>query len=188
MSYTRIILASQSPRRKLLLQQIGIEPICKPVDIDESVHDAELPLDYCSRLALEKAREGWMRSDKNLPVLGSDTIVVLDNQILGKPKNEDDAKTMLLSLADNHHDVITAVAVVDDKKHQLVTSISHVIFGAIPTDELLHYVASKEPLDKAGSYGIQGYASRWIKHISGSHSGIMGLPLYETTQLMREFT
>ncbi len=188
MGHAHIILASQSPRRKLLLQQIGIQPICKPVDIDESVFNSELSLDYCMRLALEKAQEGWEQSDKTLSVLGSDTIVVLDNQILGKPKDEEDAKTMLRSLANNEHQVITAVAMVNVNKQEIVTSISQVIFGTIPDDELLKYVASKEPLDKAGSYGIQGYASRWIKHISGSHSGIMGLPLYETTELIREFT
>jgi len=188
MSQTSIILASQSPRRKLLLQQIGIQPLCIPVDIDESVLDGELALDYCQRLALEKAQEGLQQSDKTLPVLGSDTIVVLNNRILGKPKDEDDAINMLRSLANNQHKVITAVAMANVEKQQLVTSISLVKFAMIPDVELLEYVASKEPLDKAGSYGIQGYASRWISHISGSYSGIMGLPLYETTELLREFT
>lgn len=188
MGHIHIILASQSPRRKLLLQQIGIQPICKPVDIDESVQDAESPLDYCKRLALEKAQEGWKQSEKRLPVLGSDTIVVLGNQILGKPRDEEDARTMLRSLASNEHQVITAVAMVNVNKQEVVTSISQVKFATIPDEELLEYVTSKEPMDKAGSYGIQGYASRWIKHISGSHSGIMGLPLYETTELIREFT
>ena len=187
MSSLRIILASQSPRRKILLEQIGINPICKPVDIDESWVNGESPMNYCTRLALEKAQAGLQQSDYSLPVLGSDTIVVLDGKILGKPKNKEDADCMLQSLANTNHEVITAVAIVDKNKQKIDASVSQVTFDKIPDNELAIYLDSKEPYDKAGSYGIQGYASRWVKHISGSHSGIMGLPLYETSQLLREF-
>ena len=183
----KIILASQSPRRKQLLEQIGIEPICKPVDIDESVGVDEKPLDYCQRLALEKAQAGWQQSDKILPVLGSDTIVVLQQQILGKPANEAQAYGTLLSLSGKSHEVITAVAMVKENKQRVVSSISTVTFTTVDEQDVRTYIATKEPMDKAGSYGIQGFASIWIKHISGSHSGIMGLPLYETHQLLKEF-
>lgn len=187
MALKRIVLASQSPRRKQLLQQIGITPVCAPVDIDEHVRDNEKPLDYCLRLAKEKAQEGWNRSDKELPTLGSDTIVVLGDVILGKPKDEKDAFDMLMSLSAKKHQVITAVSLVDSSKTRVNSSISEVLFDQLQPQEVKAYIASGEPMDKAGSYGIQGYAARWIKYISGSHSGIMGLPLYETSQLLKEF-
>jgi septum formation protein len=187
MMVKKIILASQSPRRKQLLKQIGIEPICKPVDIDESVGAGEQALDYCMRLALEKAQAGWQQSDKSLPVLGSDTIVVLQQQILGKPANEQQAYGTLMNLSGKSHQVITAVAMVKENKQRVVSSISTVTFDTVDEQDVRTYIATKEPMDKAGSYGIQGFASIWIKHISGSHSGIMGLPLYETHQLLKEF-
>ncbi len=187
MALKQLVLASQSPRRKQLLEQIGITPVCAPVDIDESIRANEKPLDYCLRLAKEKAQEGWNRSNKSLPTLGSDTIVVLGDVILGKPKDEKDAYTMLMSLSAKKHQVITAVALVDSNKIRLDSSISEVLFDQLESDEVKEYIASGEPMDKAGSYGIQGYAARWIKYISGSPSGIMGLPLYETSQLLKEF-
>ncbi len=187
MALKQLVLASQSPRRKQLLEQIGIIPVCAPVNIDESVRDNEEPLDYCLRLAKEKAQEGWNRSDKLLPTLGSDTIVVLGDVILGKPKDEKDAYTMLMSLSAKKHQVITAVALVDSTKSRVESSISEVLFDQLESQEVKEYIASGEPMDKAGSYGIQGFAARWIKYISGSHSGIMGLPLYETSQLLKEF-
>jgi septum formation protein len=188
MQQQRIILASQSPRRKLLLQQIGVHPICQPVNIDEQVVAGEVPEKYCARLALEKARMGWQQSEQSLSVLGSDTIVVYSDKILGKPSDEKEAMDMLQMLSNQQHQVITAVALVNAKQQTSILSINQVIMGQIPDDEMLLYVNSKEPLDKAGSYGIQGYAARWIKHIDGSHSGIMGLPLYETTQLLRKIS
>lgn len=183
-----IVLASQSPRRKQLLEQIGITPICLPVDIDESKNDTETALKYCQRLALEKAQAGWQQSDKKLLVLGSDTIVVFQDKTLGKPKNKEDAFRMLLQLSNNNHQVMTAVSVVFQNKQKTVYSISHVEFDKIPEQDIYQYIDSKEPMDKAGSYAIQGHAAQWIKNISGSYSGIMGLPLYETAQLIREFT
>lgn len=188
MKTSQIILASQSPRRKQLLHQIGVMPICSPVDIDESIHENELPIRYCQRLALEKAKTAWERSDKLLPVLGSDTIVVLNNKTLGKPRDEEAAFNMLMSLSGRTHQVITAVAMINKDKQQVVDSISTVEFCQLDAREVREYIASKEPMDKAGSYAIQGQTAMWIKHISGSYSGIMGLPLYETAQLLQEFT
>lgn len=187
MTAQQIILASQSPRRKNLLQQIGIKPICMPVDIDESPRSGELPTDYCRRLAIEKAQAGWLVSDKRLPVLGSDTIVVFNHEILGKPKDEADAFAMLMKLSNQTHEVITAVSIVNEVKQKVVISVSEVIFDKLSESDVKNYIASKEPMDKAGSYGIQGYASRWVKHMAGSYSGIMGLPIYETSKLLREF-
>lgn len=187
MNAPKLILASQSPRRKQILEQIGIYPICIPVDIDETPKSGELPLTYCKRLALEKAQAGWQRSDGLLPVLGSDTIVVYGGLILGKPIDEEDAFEMLMKLSNHTHQVITAVAVVDKDSGKVVESISKVIFDKLEVDDVRNYIASKEPMDKAGSYGIQGYASKWIKQITGSYSGIMGLPIYETSKLLREF-
>ncbi|HPI95453.1 MAG TPA: Maf family protein [Gammaproteobacteria bacterium] len=183
----KIILASQSPRRKQLLEQIGMVPDCMPVDIDESVYLNEIPLEYCNRLALQKAQAGWSLSEKNLPVLGSDTVVVYDDQILGKPDNEQHAIEILSNLSGRRHQVITAVAVVFAEKQLTEYSISEVQFDHIKADEIKAYVESGEPMDKAGSYGIQGHAALWIKKITGSHSGIMGLPLFETGKILRSF-
>lgn len=182
-----IILASQSPRRKQLLEQIGIRPICKPVNIDESRNTNELPLDYCSRLALEKSQAGFNLSDSKLPALGSDTIVVLENNTLGKPESENDAITMLKDLSGKTHQVITCVAMTDIKHSKVTHCVSEVSFAPIPEEQILCYVKSGEPMDKAGSYAIQGYAAIWIKQINGSYSGIMGLPLYETARLLEKF-
>lgn len=182
-----LILASGSPRRKHLLQQIGIEPNCQPVDIDETPKYGEIPLEYCRRLAKEKAEAGWLGSNQTTPVLGSDTIVVLDDEILGKPTDKKNACAMLKSLSGNTHQVITAVAVVNSGQCKVIESISQVVFRKLNNEEIIDYVSSKEPMDKAGSYAIQGKAAVWIKQISGSYSGIMGLPIYETVQLLNEF-
>lgn len=182
-----IILASQSPRRKQLLEQIGICPLCLPVDIDESKSDSESPQEYCFRLALEKAKAGWQQSKQQIPVIGSDTIVVFQGITLGKPKDKDDAKSMLQMLSNNTHQVMTAVSIVSENKHKTVVSVSHVEFRKLEIEEINNYIESTEPMDKAGSYAVQGMAAVWIKNISGSYSGIMGLPLYETAQLIREF-
>jgi len=181
----KIILASQSPRRKELLQQVGFSPQCLPVNIDESINVGENAKAYCQRLALEKALAGWKLSDKQLPVLGSDTIVVQNGEILGKPKDERDAFLMLMKLSNNQHQVMTAVAIVTENGQQTVVQTSDVTFDELDAQDVLDYIITKEPMDKAGSYGIQGAAAVWIKHISGSHSGIMGLPLYETAQLIK---
>lgn len=185
-SEMKIILASQSPRRKDLLHQIGYSPICLPVDIDESISSDEKPHAYCQRLALEKARKGWIQSQNHIPVLGSDTIVVYNNEILGKPKDEKDAFSMLMKLSNARHHVMTAVAIKSENCEEVVLQTSEVTFDKISEKDIRKYIATKEPMDKAGSYGIQGAAAVWIKNISGSYSGIMGLPLYETAQLIKD--
>jgi septum formation protein len=187
MPIKEIILASASPRRKELLTQMGVTAICLPVDLDESKRLDEDPSDYCQRLALEKAQTGWDRSNQQLPVLGSDTIVAINEEILGKPKSHRNAYEMLMKLSNNTHQVHTAVAMVYNRKIRVVESISDVVFDHLDETEVKTYIQSNEPMDKAGSYGIQGYASKWIKYISGSYSGIMGLPIYETSKLLREF-
>ncbi len=181
-----IILASQSPRRKQLLEQIGINPFCLPVDIDESKFESESPQEYCQRLSLEKAQAGWQQTKGQAPVIGSDTIVVFKGKTLGKPKDKADAKNMLKILSNNTHQVMTAVSIVAENTKKTVMSVSHVEFRKLDTKELNDYIETTEPMDKAGSYGIQGKAAVWIKNISGSYSGIMGLPLFETAKLIRE--
>lgn len=182
-----IILASASPRRKQLLEQIGFSPLCLPVNIDETQNPNETPLEYCQRLALEKAQKGWKESNHQIPVLGSDTIVVLGNKTLGKPNDSEDAFKTLSQLSNNTHQVMTSVAIVEKDKSEICTSISKVTFNKLTKNDILKYIQTKEPFDKAGSYAIQGLASIWIKNIQGSYSGIMGLPLYETASLLKKF-
>jgi septum formation protein len=182
----QIILASASPRRRELLQQIGVRTMVKSVDIDESRKAGETALAYVQRLAMEKARQGFETIDnpEKLPVLGADTIVVIDDAVLGKPENRQQAKKMLRQLSGQKHTVHTAVAIVTLDKAVVDTSSSQVLFKALDEQEIDDYLATGEADDKAGGYGIQGIAAQFIKNINGSFSGVMGLPLYETAQLL----
>lgn len=187
-----IYLASQSPRRRELLDQIKINYQTITVTVDETPLVHESPQDYVYRLALAKARYGYLTlSTTTVPVLGADTIIVCDNQILGKPKSKADAEKMLQTLAGRSHQVMTAVAVVTqnpDQANKLLEikqlNTSTVYFRSLNSAEIAAYVATGEPLDKAGSYAIQGLASIFIERIEGSYSGVMGLPLYETAQIL----
>lgn len=184
----RVYLASASPRRQELLAQIGIAFQRLPQNIDESIQADEAPRVYASRLALEKARAGWasaLRTD-NLPVLGADTIVVINNIILGKPKDKADALRMLALLSGKTHEVITAIAVVQGEHVVSACSISRVTFSEVTSLMAEAYWESGEPVDKAGAYAIQGGAARFITNIEGSYSGIMGLPLYEVNRALSE--
>lgn len=183
----QLYLASTSPRRQALLSQIGISFQCLKPDIDESIHPGEPPKHYADRLALAKAQAGWTSPDRteNLPVLGADTIVVFNDTILGKPKNKDDGINMLLMLSGKTHEALTSVAMVQQDRIETACSISRVTFRTLSSEEAERYWQSGEPADKAGGYGIQGRAAIFIKQIEGSHSGIMGLPLYETAELLR---
>lgn len=181
-----IFLASASPRRKELLAQIGVNCLCLPVDIDESAFENESVTSYVKRLAVEKAMAGWSQSNKKLPVIGADTIVVYKQQLLGKPCDKNEAIETLIQLSGQTHQVYTAVAVVNDGFSEISISQSEVEFGYIDKDLIQAYVATGEPMDKAGSYGIQGLAALWIKKITGSYSSVMGLPLYETAQILRK--
>jgi len=183
-----IILASASPRRAELLQQIGARFQLMPVDIDESLNPGESSIDFVMRLACEKARAGAQRAKlKSLdyPVLGADTIVELEGEILGKPENPTQAREMLGKLSGKTHQVHTAIALVTHGPPLTALSTSVVEFGELTQADIEHYVDSGEPLDKAGSYAIQGVAAQFVKSLSGSYSGVMGLPLYETAQLLK---
>ena len=181
-----IILASASPRRAELLQQLGWLPQVTPVDIDESVHPNEAACDYCLRMAIEKSAAARQRIATQLPVLTADTVVVAGDEILGKPANEEMAILTLNELSGRTHQVYSAVCVYHQGKTASMLSANTVTMSPINAHEMAAYVATGEPLDKAGAYGIQGMAAMWIESIQGSYSSIMGLPLFETTQLLRQ--
>lgn len=182
-----IYLASQSPRRRELLAQIGVRFDVISVDVPEKRQPGEVAAQFVERLALDKARAGWQRSSQDRPVLGADTIVVLDDEVLGKPLDHADAESMLARLSGREHQVMTAVALVRAESEAMRLSISRVRFRDITAGECQAYAATGEPDDKAGAYAIQGQAAIFIEHLEGSYSGVMGLPLFETTDLLKEF-
>lgn len=182
-----IYLASNSPRRAELLQQINIPFSRVNGDIDEIRQQAESPENYVLRLALQKAQTGFQNSRQDLPVLGADTIVVIDQEILEKPRDKEHAKKMLAMLSGRTHQVFTAIALVNDclLKTQLVKT--DVTFKVLNEQDIEQYWLTGEPTDKAAGYGIQGVAGKFVAHIDGSYSAVVGLPLYETDQLIKEF-
>lgn len=183
----QLILASSSPRRRELLQQIAVRATVQPVAIDESIRPGESALDFVQRLALEKAVAGFNTNNPfQLPALGSDTIVVIENEILGKPENRQQAQQMLQRLSGKRHKVHTAIAIVRGDKKFVDTSSSDVTFAVISQDEIEQYLATGEADDKAGAYAVQGQAAQFICNIKGSYSGIMGLPIYETVKLLKQ--
>lgn len=181
-----IYLASASPRRSALLAQIGVAHQVAPVAVDESVVDAEAPESYVTRLAALKADTLWdsLPTERRLPVLGSDTTVVVDRSILGKPADEQDGMRMLRLLSGRTHQVHTAVAVRSATGSEVRLSTSDVTFRELTEAEMRAYWRSGEPVDKAGGYAVQGRGAVFIRHIAGSYSGIMGLPLFETAELL----
>jgi septum formation protein len=181
-----IYLASASPRRSALLTQIGVAHRVAPVAVDESVGEGEAPEQYVTRLAALKADTLWDRlpEGQRLPVLGSDTTVVVDQTILGKPADEDDCVRMLGLLSGRTHQVHTAVAIRSAAGSEVRLSVSDVSFRPLTETEIRAYWRTGEPADKAGGYAIQGRGAIFIKHIAGSYSGIMGLPLFETAELL----
>ncbi|MBT7225028.1 MAG: septum formation inhibitor Maf [Gammaproteobacteria bacterium] len=187
-----IILASASARRQELLAQIGISFTVRSQDIDESIGSAELAEDYVMRMAMEKAMSalrqlaGSQGGDDTL-VLAADTSVVCDADVLGKPSSESDALEMLLRLSGREHRVLSAVMLATKNKQAAQLSESRVTFREISLAEARRYYASGEPEGKAGSYAIQGYGAVFVKQLHGSYSGVMGLPLFETAQLLAEF-
>lgn len=183
-----LVLASASPRRQELLTQIGVQFEVRVPDIDEQRRPGEMPEPYVCRLAEEKSRAGMALAPRSaLPVLGADTIVVCEGQILGKPTNRDDAIAMLELLSGREHTVLTAVCLSSSTRSELLLAPSRVRFRTLHTDDLLAYWDSGEPIGKAGAYAIQGLAAMFVEHLKGSYSGVMGLPLYETAQLLRQF-
>ncbi|HVQ60815.1 MAG TPA: Maf family protein [Burkholderiales bacterium] len=195
----KIYLASRSPRRRELLKQIGIpfevlvlrEHPGRNVDVDESQRPGENPDEYVRRVGRVKADAGWdrvvQRRLRRFPVLAADTVVCVDDVILGKPPDPAHAAKMLRLLSGREHRVLTAVAFKLEERLELVVSESKVRFAEISQADIEAYVASGEPTDKAGAYAIQGRAGAFITELHGSYSGVMGLPLYETTQLLKKF-
>jgi septum formation protein len=182
------ILASVSPRRRELLQQIGCHFLVSPVEIDETVLVGELPESYVNRMALQKALSGWHADqNKTLPVLGADTAVVLGDKIFGKPSDQADAVSMLLQLSGKTHRVLSSVAMVHGDKQQVMLSETQVTFRLLESDECHHYWQTGEPSDKAGAYAIQGLGAVFVTSINGSYSGVVGLPLAETCTLLNAF-
>jgi septum formation protein len=183
-----LILASSSPRRSQLLKLAGLDFTVEAADIDERIQPDEAPATYVQRLALEKAQAVWdrHRSEENadLVVLGADTTVVCDGMILGKPVDQADARRMLEMLAGRTHQVLTGIAAVSRRGLFSEVEITQVFFDLISEEEMVHYLASGEPMDKAGAYGIQGYAARWIPRIEGCFFNVMGLPLARTMELL----
>lgn len=194
----KIYLASKSPRRRELLHQINIEFELlmlrsspeRGADVPEIVLPEESPHDYVNRITQQKARTAWhillQRRLPQRPILAADTTVVLDGVIYGKPANREEAHAMLSRLSGQTHQVLTSVAVYDGQQCRERTQISQVTFCKLSQHQIYRYCDSPEPYDKAGGYAIQGRAAQFITHISGSYSGIMGLPLFETVQLLSE--
>jgi len=188
-----LILASASPRRSELLRQVGVRFTILAADIDETRLCDESPADYVLRLALEKARAGYSRQsqniieDKKLPSLGADTIVVCDGQILGKPRDQADAAAMLMALSGTVHVVMTAVAVSQGPCSSIRLTNTLVRFRTISQSECQTYWQTGEPLGKAGGYAIQGLGAVFVDHLEGSYSGVVGLPLSETAEILGEF-
>ena len=181
-----IMLASGSPRRRELLKQLDVTFTVAPANIDETAMPGEQPRDYVLRMAREKAVAGFEQGLGMLPTMGSDTIVLLDGEILGKPGSRAGAESMLQRLSGQTHHVYSAVALVQSNDNVLDTlNITAVTFADMPPEWIKQYCQGDEPMDKAGAYAVQGGAGQYIRHIDGSYSGVMGLPLFETAQLLR---
>ena len=184
-----LILASASPRRQNLLQNLGFKCTVMPQDIDESPMPAEKPAELVKRLALAKAESALARlidADDRL-VLGSDTIVVCEEEILGKPVNKEDACAMLRLLSGRIHKVLTAVALLNHRKQVAAMSVTRVGFSTLSDAEIEAYWQSGEPLGKAGAYAVQGLGAMFVNDIQGSYSGVVGLPIFETVNLFKHF-
>ena len=187
----QIYLASRSPRRRQLLKQIGVNFEMRPVSIDETMEKGEAPADYVCRMAQAKAELGWIRLIQRglplRPLLAADTVVVLRGKIIGKPENLANGKKMLSTLSGQTHKVLTAVVVVAKNKIQKSLSTTTVRFRDISQSEITSYLNGTESHDRAGSYAMQGRAAVFIMKISGSYSGALGLPIFETAQLLEKF-
>jgi septum formation protein len=182
-----IWLASASPRRSALLRQIGVMHRIRPVDVDERIRPGEPPAQYVRRLAIAKAERLWsmLEESERSPVLGADTAVALADEVLGKPEGRLDAIRMLRRLSGQTHQVYTAVAIRNAQGCDALVNVSDVTMRVVDEQEIAAYWDTGEPADKAGAYGIQGMAAMFVERIAGSYSGIVGLPLFETGQLLR---
>ncbi|ASJ76126.1 Maf family protein [Granulosicoccus antarcticus] len=199
---TQFILASASPRRQQLLRQLGFDPVCMPVDIDEQAFEGETPAALVTRLACQKAERclqlGFQKdkpaSGNGVVVLGADTVIDLDGEILGKPQCKSDGLSMLQRLADREHSVLTGVCVLRadfksvgsaPEKNQICIA-TQLRFGPVSKAQANAYWQSGEPVDKAGGYAIQGLGAQFVAYLSGSYSNVVGLPLYETNHLLTQ--
>lgn len=186
----KIYLASNSPRRWELLQNLGLSLEKLPSDIDESPLAHELAYDYCLRIAKEKNQHAQAvriaQNFANFPILTADTTVSINGNILGKPKNREDAFAMLQQLSGNTHQVFTAVCVSFNGEQFSLVQQSDVTFRPLAESEICAYIDSGEPLDKAGAYGIQKLGGMFVQHLSGSFTGVMGLPIFETCELLKK--
>ncbi len=183
-------LASQSPRRRELLKQLGVAFDSVDVEVPEVRGEGESPRAYVERVACAKAGAGLdkvIARDPRAVVLGADTEVVLGQRVFGKPRDAGDATAMLQALSGRTHRVISAVCCVDASRREMAVNESRVTVAALDVEAISRYVATGEPFGKAGAYAIQGRAAAFISHLSGSHSGVMGLPLHETAELLRSF-
>jgi septum formation protein len=181
-----LVLASQSPRRAELIRRLGLEPEIVPADIDESYVDHEMPADHAERLAREKAA-AVARGRSEALVVGSDTIVVLGRDVLGKPRDADDAVEMLLRLEGREHEVHTGIAVARQGEIESGVERVRVRFRPLDRSECEAYVATGEPMDKAGAYGIQGFGSALVEGITGDYFAVMGLPVVRMLGLIERF-
>jgi septum formation protein len=185
MKKRKVVLASSSPRRRGLLDLIGIKHDVRPADVDETMRAGERAHDYAERLAREKAEVIAAAGGDNI-VIGADTIVVIDGRVLGKPVNEQQAAAMLESLGGRTHTVVTAVALVADGQISSAVEEVTVTFRPLTLDEINSYIATGEPMDKAGAYGIQGYGATIVERIEGDYFAVMGLPLVRLVRLLAE--
>ncbi|WP_058959564.1 Maf family protein [Type-E symbiont of Plautia stali] len=182
-----LYLASGSPRRRELLTQLGLQFERLITDVEEQRQPEEAAEVYVRRLALDKARAGVAVAPRDLPVLGADTIVVLNNDVLEKPRDAAHAAQMLSQLSGQTHQVMTAVALADSARELDCLVTTDVTFRNITAEEISHYIASGEPMDKAGAYGIQGLGGNFVRKINGSYHAVVGLPLVETNELLSHF-
>lgn len=191
MNLPSIYLASGSPRRRELLAQIGVTFDVLKIDIDETPQTGESPAAYVQRVAIDKAKAGLILREQlalsERPILAADTSVVLDDDILGKPANQSEARQFIKRLSGRQHKVISAVALATDKTIKVRSQLSNVRFARLDEAEIDWYVATGEGKDKAGAYAVQGLAAQFIEYIEGSYAGIMGLPLFETRQLLQDY-
>ncbi|MCP1439403.1 septum formation protein [Erwinia persicina] len=182
-----LYLASGSPRRRELLTQLGLRFARLSTQVEERQQPGEMAEAYVRRLALEKAQAGVAVAEQDLPVLGADTIVVLNNEVLEKPADEAAAAAMLAKLSGQTHQVMTAVALADRQRQLACMVVTEVTFRLLSEEDIAAYIASGEPMDKAGAYGIQGLGGNFVRKINGSYHAVVGLPLVETAELLSQF-
>ena len=182
-----LYLASASPRRRELLALLDYPFTVLSVDVEEQQQPDETPADYVQRLARDKSQAGWLACRGQKPVLGADTIVVFEQEVLEKPRDFADAQRILQLLSGNTHTVMTAVALSSQHGCEVILVNSQVTFRELSQDDIYRYWQSGEPADKAGAYGIQGIGGKFVRHLSGSYSAVVGLPLLETDQLLHKY-